>query len=181
MNAPKDTKIIWWLIAIIKVVEKFMYGSTNIIIKIKWNKHPPIAWYILLTDNGKLLLNFFCQRVEAVIATSATIDAKIPIIGNVLPTSYPKTKHAPKNPKITPIHCFHVTFSLSIGPASAFVNIGWSVTIKAAMPVGKPFETEKKKKFGGKRPGLSDTVQNQFGKRNPCNSTPFYKEIMLRT
>ena len=78
----------------------------------------------MLTDNGKLLLNFFCQRVEAVIATSATIDAKIPIIGNVLPTSYPKTKHAPKNPKITPIHCFHVTFSLSIGPASAFVNIG---------------------------------------------------------
>ena len=35
VKAPKDTKIIWWLIAIIKVLVKFIYGSTNnrIIIK----------------------------------------------------------------------------------------------------------------------------------------------------
>ena len=144
MNAPKDTKNIWWLIAIIKVLVKFIYGSTNNRITTKWNRHPPTAWYMLLTDNGKLLLNFFCQRVEEVIAISAIKAAKIPITGNVVPTSKPKTKAAPTNPRTTPIHCFQVTFSFNIGPAKAFVNIGWRVTIKAAIPVGKPFETEKK-------------------------------------
>ena len=45
VNAPKETKNIWWLIAIIKVVEKFINGFwiKKIIIN-KWNKNPPIAW-----------------------------------------------------------------------------------------------------------------------------------------
>ena len=98
----------------------------------------------MLTVTGNLLLTFLCQIVEEVIAIRATIDAKIPIKGNVFPTSNPKTKDAPINPKTTPIHCFHVTFSFSIGPARAFVNIGCKVTINAAIPVGNPFETEKK-------------------------------------
>ena len=79
---------------------------------------------MLLTDNGKLLLNFFCQSVEVVIAINATKADKIPIRGNVFPISNPKTRVAPINPRITPTHCFQVTFSFNTGPAKAFVNIG---------------------------------------------------------
>ena len=99
---------------------------------------------MLLTDKGKLLLSFFCHNVEEVIANNATNEDIIPIVGNVFPISKPKTKAAPIKPNRTPIHCFHVTFSFKIGPANAFVKIGWRVTINAAMPVGKPFDTEKK-------------------------------------
>ena len=67
MNAPKETKNIWWLIAIKKVGVKLIYGSVKKIIIIKWKRQPPIAWYMLLTDKGKLLLIFFCHKVEVVI------------------------------------------------------------------------------------------------------------------
>ena len=110
----------------------------------KWKVKPPIAWYMLLIDNGKLLLNFFCQSVDEVIAIKAIKEAKIPITGKVFPISNPSTKHAPMNPRRTPTHCFQVTFSFNTGPANALVNIGWRVTINAAIPVGKPFEIEKK-------------------------------------
>ncbi len=44
VNAPNETKNIWWLIAITNVLVKSMYGSVkSIIIKI-WNKQPPMAW-----------------------------------------------------------------------------------------------------------------------------------------
>ena len=92
---------------------------------------------MLLTDKGKLLLNFFCQRVEEVIAISATIEAKIPITGKVFPISNPSTKHAPIKPRITPIHCFHVTSSFKKGPASIAVNIGCKETIIAVVPTDK--------------------------------------------
>ena len=36
------------------------------------------------------------------------------------------------------------TFSFKSGPARALVSIGCKVTINAAIPVGKPFEIEKK-------------------------------------
>ena len=62
--------------------------------------------------------------------------------GNVLPMSKPITKVAPINPRKTPIHLFNVIFSFNIGPANAFVSTGWSVTIKAAIPVGRPIEIE---------------------------------------
>ena len=81
VNAPNDTKNIWWLIAIINVCEKSIYGSINKIIIDKWNIHPPIAWFILLTDRGKLLLNFFCHKVENVIANKAIIVAINPVAG----------------------------------------------------------------------------------------------------
>ena len=79
---------------------------------------------MLLTDNGKLLLSFFCQIVEAVIAIKDIIVATKPIIGISEPTSKPSTIAAPTNPKRTPIHCFIVTFSFNIGPLNAFVSIG---------------------------------------------------------
>ena len=44
LNAPKDTRKIWWLIAIINVFVKSIYGSTKKIIIKTWNKQPPIAW-----------------------------------------------------------------------------------------------------------------------------------------
>ena len=78
----------------------------------------------MLTDNGKLLLNFFCQSVEEVIAINETNAAKTPATGIVEPISKPKTKAAPMNPKIIPIHCYHVTFSFSNGPAKIFVKFG---------------------------------------------------------
>ena len=143
VNAPNETKNIWWLIAIIKVVEKFIKGFwIKKIIIIKWNKNPPIAWYILLTDKGKLLLIFFCQIVAQVTAIKEIITATTPKVGKDLPISKPITKAAPTNPKKTPSHLFHVIFSFKIGPAKAFVNTGWSVTIKAAIPVGRPIEIE---------------------------------------
>ena len=67
-----------------------------------------------------------------------------PNIGILVPTSKPKTKVAPINPRKTPNHCFLFTFSPKIGPLKAFVRIGWSVTIKAAILVGIPIEMEKK-------------------------------------
>ena len=142
VKAPNDTKNIWWLIAIINVCEKSMYGFAKNIMTNRWKVQPPIAWYILLTDNGKLLLNFFCQIVDEVIAIKATIVAIKPAIGISEPISKPKTKVAPTKPNKTPIHCLSVTFSFKIGPLKAFVRIGWRVTIKAAIPVGIPFEIE---------------------------------------
>ena len=56
---------------------------------ITWKKQPPIAWYILLTDKGKLLLIFFCHSVEVVIASSAIKDAITPIVGRLSPISKP--------------------------------------------------------------------------------------------
>ena len=110
----------------------------------KWKVNPPIAWYILLTDNGKLLLSFFCQIVEEVIEINAIIVAIKPVTGISDPTSKPNTKVAPTTPNKTPTHCLRDTFSFKIGPLKAFVSIGWRVTIKAAIPVGIPFEIEKK-------------------------------------
>ena len=71
---------------------------------------------MLLTDKGKLLLNFFCQIVEVVIAINAIIVAINPSLGISEPTSKPKTNAAPINPSKTPNHCLIVTFSPSIGP-----------------------------------------------------------------
>ena len=115
---------------------------TKKIINTKWNRKPPIAWYILLTDKGKLLLIFFCQRVAEVTAIKEIKTAIIPRNGNELPISKPITKVAPVNPSNTPIHLFNVIFSFNIGPANAFVSTGCSVTIKAAIPVGRPIEIE---------------------------------------
>ena len=53
---------------------------------------------MLLTDKGKLLLIFFCQIVEEVIATNAIIVATKPTIGISDPISRPKTKVAPMKP-----------------------------------------------------------------------------------
>ena len=86
----------------------------------------------MLTDKGRLLLNFFCQIVEAVIEISATIVASSPRIGMFEPISKPKTNTAPVNPSKTPVHCLFVTFSPNIGPLSALVKIGCRVTINAA-------------------------------------------------
>ena len=88
VKAPKETKNIWWLIAITKVFEKFINGfwMKKIIIN-RWNKKPPKAWYILLTDKGKLLLNFFCHKVENVIANNAIIVAINPAVGIFEPKS----------------------------------------------------------------------------------------------
>ena len=97
---------------------------------------------MLLTDKGKLLLIFFCQRVAVVTAIKEIITATIPYNGRVLPISKPITKVAPTNPKKTPIHLFNVIFSFNTGPARAFVSTGCSVTIKAAIPVGRPIEIE---------------------------------------
>ena len=108
----------------------------------RWKVKPPIAWYILLTDKGRLLLIFFCHNVDAVIAIKAIIVATNPAIGISEPISKPRTKVAPIKPSKTPIHCFIDTFSFKIGPLKAFVSIGWSVTIRAAIPVGIPFEIE---------------------------------------
>ena len=41
-------------------------------------------------------------------------------------------------------HRFQPTYSLRKGPAKAFVKIGCIVTISAVIPVGIPFEMEKK-------------------------------------
>ena len=60
---------------------------------------------MLLTDNGKLLLNFFCQIVENVIADKAISVATKPMIGISEPISMPRTRVAPIKPRITPNHC----------------------------------------------------------------------------
>ena len=44
VKAPKDTRKIWWLIAIKNVLLKSIYGSAKINITKMWNKHPPAAW-----------------------------------------------------------------------------------------------------------------------------------------
>ena len=44
VNAPKDTRKIWWPIAIKKLGLNSMKGSTKNIITIKWKKQPPAAW-----------------------------------------------------------------------------------------------------------------------------------------
>ena len=44
VNAPKDTRKIWWPIAIKKLWLNSMNGSTKNIITIKWKKQPPAAW-----------------------------------------------------------------------------------------------------------------------------------------
>ena len=144
VKAPNDTNNIWWLIAIMNVCEKSIYGFAKNIITIRWKVKPPIAWYMLLTDKGKLLLSFFCQIVEVVIAIKDIIVATKPIIGIYEQTSKPSTIAAPTKPRRTPIDYFIVTFSFNIGPLNAFVRIGWRVTINAAIPVGIPLEIEKK-------------------------------------
>ena len=88
------------------------------------------------------MLSFFCQIVEVVIAISAITVAINPNKGMSCPISNPKTSTAPVNPSKTPIYCFIVTSSPRIGPLNALVKIGWSVTIKAAIPVGIPTEIE---------------------------------------
>ena len=87
---------------------------------------------------------YFASCLPWVTANKEIKTANIPIDGNFEPTSKPKTIEAPKKPSKTPTHCFQVTFSFNKGPAKAFVKIGWRVTIKAAIPVGSPFDTEKK-------------------------------------
>ena len=143
-NAPKDTRIIWWLIAIIKVDVKSINGFSKNKITKAWNKKPPIAWYILLTGRGKLFVIFFCHKVAAVTDNNEINAAITAVVGRLDPISNPRTKTAPKKPKRTPIHCLHVTFSFNNGPAKELVNIGCNVTINAAIPVGNPLETEKK-------------------------------------
>ena len=98
----------------------------------------------MLTDKGKLVLSFFCQIVEIVIAIKAIIVAINPIIGIFDPTSKPKTNTAPVKPSKTPIHCLKEIFSFKNGQLKALERIGCSVTIKAAKAVGIPFEIEKK-------------------------------------
>ena len=82
--------------------------------------------------------------VDAVIEINAIIVATSPNNGIFDPKSNPKTSAAPKNPSNTPIHCLKVTFSFRMGPLKIFVKIGWSVTIKAAIPAGIPIDIEKK-------------------------------------
>ena len=106
VKAPKDTKNIWWLIAIINVSEKSMYGFAKKIITNRWKVKPPIAWYMLFTDKGKLLLSFFCQIVEEVIAINAIMVAIKPRIGISDPIAKPKTKVAPTKPNINPSQWF---------------------------------------------------------------------------
>ena len=64
----------------------------------------------MLTDKGRLLLNFFCQIVDDVIAINAIIVAIKPNIGMSLPKSKPKTNTAPINPRIAPIVQFKFQF-----------------------------------------------------------------------
>ena len=97
---------------------------------------------MLLTDKGKLLLIFFCHKVEVVIANNAMKEDITPITGRLDPISKPKTKAAPIKPSITPIHCLKETSSFKNLPARALVKMGCKVTINAAMPVGIPIETE---------------------------------------
>ena len=81
-NAPNETRNTWWLIANKKSEFKFINGSLNIKIIInKWNKTAPTAWYILFTDKGILLLIFFCQIVDVVIAIKATSEEITPSMG----------------------------------------------------------------------------------------------------
>ena len=77
---------------------------------------------MLLIDKGKLLLSFFCQIVEEVIAIKATIVATKPVTGIFEPISNPKTNIAPIKPNKTPNHCLLFTFSFKIGPLKAFVR-----------------------------------------------------------
>ncbi len=137
VKAPNETKNIWWLIAIKNVCVKSIYGLAKISMTIIWNVTPPRAWYILLTDKGKLLLIFFCQIVEDVIAIKAIIVATKPVTGIFEPMSKPRTRAAPEKPSKTPTHCLIVTFSFNTGPLKALVRIGWRVTISAAIPVGR--------------------------------------------
>ncbi len=59
---------------------------------------------MLLTDSGKLLLIFFCHKVEVVIAKRAMKEDITPIIGRLDPISKPKTNTEPKKRKKTPAH-----------------------------------------------------------------------------
>ena len=44
VKAPKETRKIWWHIAIKNVLVKFIYGFEKDIIIIIWNMKPPTAW-----------------------------------------------------------------------------------------------------------------------------------------
>ena len=44
VNAPKDTRKIWWPIATKKLELNSIKGSTKNKITIKWKKQPPAAW-----------------------------------------------------------------------------------------------------------------------------------------
>ena len=97
---------------------------------------------MLLEESERLLLSFFCHKVEKVIAKRLIKAAKTPFKGRLLPISNPKTRAAPKKPKTIPIHCNFDIFSFNKGPAKMFVNTGCNVTIKAVIPVGIPIEIE---------------------------------------
>ena len=88
------------------------------------------------------MLNFFCKIVPEVTANSEIIDAIRPIIGMPIPISNPKTIIVPVNANIIPIHCFHDTSSLRIGPAYIFVKIGCIETINAEILAGNPINIE---------------------------------------
>ena len=88
------------------------------------------------------MLNFFCHKVENVIANNAITVAINPFVGILDPISKPNTRPAPANPNKIPYHCLAETFSFKIGPLNAFVRTGWRVTINAAIAVGIPIEIE---------------------------------------
>ena len=98
----------------------------------------------MFIGKDKLLLSFFYHKVALVTASKDIKTPIIAIVGKVVPISKPITIMAPKKPNMTPIHCLAETFSFNSGPAKALVKTGFRVTIKAAMPVGKPLDIEKK-------------------------------------
>ena len=77
----------------------------------------------MLEESGKLLLNFFCQSVENVSAKRLIKAAKTPFKGKLLPISKPRTRLAPANPNIIPIHWGFVIFSLSGVTLDFFLGI----------------------------------------------------------
>ena len=96
----------------------------------------------MLTDNGNLLLSFFCTIVAEVTANKEINENITPIIGILMPISKPKTIIVPINAYEIPTHCFQETSSFKIGPANIFVNIGCIDTIKAEILAGKPMYIE---------------------------------------
>ena len=76
------------------------------------NNPPPKLDFILLTDKGKLLLNFFCHKVPVVIAARAIKQVTSPSFGNSSPKSTPSTSKEPIKPNIIPTHCLHPITSL---------------------------------------------------------------------
>ena len=88
-----------------------------------------------------MLLNFFCQIVDVVIAIKAITVAIKPNRSIFDPTSKPITKAAPMNPSSPPLHYLIQIFSFNIRPLSKFVKIDCNVTLHAALPAHIPIET----------------------------------------